>query len=75
MVKNGLPAFAYTSEAFEQLEKDTLFANHWVFVGFTHQLQKVGDVQPIMVAGKPVLWFVALVIQSKRFTTYAGIAA
>jgi len=55
MVKNGLPAFAYTSEAFEQLEKDTLFANHWVFVGFTHQLQKVGDVQPIMVAGKPVL--------------------
>lgn len=52
-VKHGLPAFVYTSEAFREIENDTVFPNHWVFVGFAHELGEIGDVQPITVASKP----------------------
>lgn len=52
-VKHGLPAFAYTSDAFREIENHTVFINHWVFVGFAHELSQIGDVQPITVAGKP----------------------
>ncbi|MDP6960467.1 MAG: Rieske 2Fe-2S domain-containing protein, partial [Dehalococcoidia bacterium] len=53
-VRHGLPASAYTSRRFFQLEETSLFAASWSFVGFAHQLAKVGDVQPLTVAGKPV---------------------
>lgn len=52
-VKHGLPAFVYTSDAFREIENHTIFTNHWVFVGFAHELKEIGDVQPVSVAGKP----------------------
>ena len=52
---HGLPAFAYTSTAFWQRENQTLFPNSWVFVGFAHEIANPGDVQPITVAGSPIL--------------------
>ena len=53
-VRHGLPASAYTSSEFFELEADSLFATSWTFVGFTHQLANMGDVRPLTVAGKPV---------------------
>ena len=53
-VAHGLPGEAYTSEAFLQLEREHLFPNHWVFVGFAHQLGKPGEVRPIQVGGLPL---------------------
>ncbi len=54
-VARGLPPSAYTSEAFLELEKATLFRNAWVFVGFAHELRQPGDAVPVTVAGQPVL--------------------
>ena len=53
-VLHGLPSAAYTSDEFLRLEFQTLFSSHWVFVGFAHDLVKVGDVRPIEVAGLPL---------------------
>ena len=54
-VARGLPAAAYTSEAFFALENRRLFAESWVFAGFAHELARAGDVAPITVAGQPML--------------------
>ena len=54
-VARGLPAAAYTSEAFFALEKERLFSDSWVFAGFAHDLPRAGDVMPVTVAGRPVL--------------------
>jgi choline monooxygenase len=54
VVRHGLPGIAYTSSEFFEIEARGLFAASWSFVGFTHQLANVGDVQPLTVAGKPV---------------------
>jgi len=54
-IANGLPAMAYTDEEFWMRECETIFANNWVFVGFAHELNNIGDVLPISVAGKPIL--------------------
>ena len=54
-VARGLPAAAYTSEAFFALENERLFARSWVFAGFAHELARPGDVVPVTVAGRPVL--------------------
>ena len=54
VVQHGLPGEAYTSDGFLQLERERLFKNNWVFVGFAHKLASVGDVQPIQVAGLPL---------------------
>ncbi len=51
----GLPAEAYTSEAFWQLECNTVLSSTWVCAGFAHELSAAGDVIPVTVAGKPVL--------------------
>lgn len=51
----GLPAIAYTSSDFFQLEQDTLFPNSWVCVGYTHDLPKAGDVKPLDIAGRPIV--------------------
>ena len=50
-----LPNFAYTSKAFLELEQLTLFARNWIFAGRASQLQNVGDVLPVEVAGQDVL--------------------
>ena len=54
-VARGLPAAAYTSEAFFALENRRLFAESWVFAGFAHELVRAGDVAPVTVAGQPML--------------------
>ncbi len=52
---SSLPNSAYTSEDFYKLEQQTVFRNNWVFVGFAHQLESVGDMIPIEVAGQPLV--------------------
>ncbi len=54
-VARGLPASAYTSEAFFALENERIFASSWVFAGFVHELARPGDAVPVTVAGRPVL--------------------
>ena len=54
-VARGLPAAAYTSEAFFALENERIFSESWVFAGFAHELDQAGDVRPVTVAGQPVL--------------------
>ena len=54
-VARGLPAAAYTSEAFFALENERIFAESWVFAGLAHELARPGDAVPVAVAGKPVL--------------------
>ena len=54
-VARGLPAAAYTSEAFFALENERIFQDSWVFAGFAHELAQRGDVAPVAVAGWPVL--------------------
>lgn len=53
--KAGLPAEVYTSPAFFERENRTLFTKHWIFVGYRHELSRVGDAIPITVAGQPIL--------------------
>ena len=52
---NGLPAEAYTDRNFWDKERNTVFTNNWVFVGFAHELRNIGDVIPISVAEIPIL--------------------
>ena len=54
-VARGLPAAAYTSDAFFALENERIFGESWVFAGFAHELARPGDVVPVTVAGQPVL--------------------
>ena len=52
---HGLPAAAYTDDAFWEIECDTMFTQNWVCAGFAHELAEPGDAMPVTVAGKPVL--------------------
>ena len=54
-VARGLPAAAYTSEAFFALENEKIFADSWIFSGLSHEMAQPGDVLPVSVAGRPVL--------------------
>ena len=54
-VLRGLPSIAYTSDEFLGLEYQTLFSRNWVFAGFAHEMVDAGDVQPVEVAGLPLL--------------------
>ncbi len=54
-VARGLPAAAYTSEAFFALENERIFYRSWVFAGFVHELARPGDAVPVTIAGRPVL--------------------
>ncbi|MCY4500567.1 MAG: aromatic ring-hydroxylating dioxygenase subunit alpha [Alphaproteobacteria bacterium] len=54
-VAHGLPAAAYTSEAFFALENERIFTSSWVLAGFKHELARPGDAMPATVAGRPVL--------------------
>lgn len=52
---SGVPNLAYTCEDFYALEQNTVFRNNWVFAGFLHQFEKVGDMRPCEIAGQPVV--------------------
>jgi len=54
-IARGLPAEAYTSDAFLQAEFATLFHDNWICVACAHQLPRAGDVRPVEVAGLPLL--------------------
>jgi choline monooxygenase len=69
-VAHGLPGEAYTSDAFMQIEREQLFANNWVFVGFAHSLASPGDVQPIQVGGLPLF---LLRDQQRRITAFHNV--
>jgi choline monooxygenase len=64
---HGLPSAAYTSADFFRLEQEQLFADNWVFVGYAHQLERSGDVQPIQVAGQPLFLLRDLQKQVRAF--------
>lgn len=53
--KHGLPASAYTDPEFWRVECETIFTQHWIFVGFAHSLANPGDVIPITVANQPLI--------------------
>jgi choline monooxygenase len=52
----GLPAFAYTDEAFAREEYQKLFAGTWMCAGYAHEVAKPGDILPRTVAGVPLLF-------------------
>jgi len=51
----GLPAKSYTDNDFWEKECETVLSNGWLFVGFVNEFKKIGDAQPIFIAGKPIL--------------------
>jgi choline monooxygenase len=53
---SGLPAFAYTSEAFAEAEYRELFARTWMCAGFAHEIAHPGDVLPRTLAAAPILF-------------------
>ena len=46
VVARGLPAAAYTSEAFFALENERIFSDSWVFAGLAHELEVESCVSP-----------------------------
>ncbi len=52
---HGLPADAYRSQEFWDLECDTVLKQNWVCVGFVHELKEVGDVIPVTIAKMPLM--------------------
>ena len=52
---SGLPNLCYTSPDFYRLEQQTVFRSNWVFAAFAHQMEKIGDMLPIEIAGQPVV--------------------
>lgn len=54
-VKSGLPAAAYTSQEFFDLEMKTVFANGWTFVGFAHEVAGPGDIMPSRAGAAPII--------------------
>ena len=69
-VAHGLPGEAYTSDSFMQLEREQLFTNNWIFVGYAHKLVQCGDVQPIQVGGLPLF---LLRDQQKRIVAFHNV--
>ena len=51
----GLPAAAYTSEAFFALEQRTLFPRTWACIGFASDIPEPGDAMPASCAGLPLI--------------------
>ncbi|MBL8698879.1 MAG: aromatic ring-hydroxylating dioxygenase subunit alpha [Alphaproteobacteria bacterium] len=51
----GLPAAAYTSQAFFDLEQQRLFPRTWVGVAFAEEIPQPGDAMPVVVAGVPLI--------------------
>ena len=53
--ETGLPASAYTDEAFFEREQSMLFARSWVCIGTLDDVPDSGDATPVRVAGKELL--------------------
>ena len=51
----GLPARAYTSEEFFQLEQEKYFPRTWMGAAFSCDIPNPGDAMPIMLAGLPLI--------------------
>jgi len=51
----GLPNETFTSQAFFEVEQQTLFTRCWSFAAVASELPEVGDVRPVEVAGQPLL--------------------
>ena len=51
----GLPASIYTDPDFFALEKERLFPNVWVGIGFESDVPNVGDAVPMEVGGSPLI--------------------
>ena len=51
----GLPASIYTSPDFFKLEKERLFPESWVGIGFESDVPEVGDAVPMEVGGLPLV--------------------
>ena len=50
-----LPAFAFTSASFYQLEVDKIFSSNWVALDYVQMLPHKGDIRPVEIAGIPLL--------------------
>ncbi|MEM7114572.1 MAG: aromatic ring-hydroxylating dioxygenase subunit alpha [Chloroflexota bacterium] len=46
---------AYTDETFYRLEQERVFANSWVPIAITSQIQKPGDIKVVEVAGQSII--------------------
>ncbi|MDC0166605.1 aromatic ring-hydroxylating dioxygenase subunit alpha [Gammaproteobacteria bacterium] len=51
----GLPASIYTSPDFFKFEKERLFPESWVGIGFESDVSEVGDAVPMEVGGLPLV--------------------
>ena len=51
----GLPNRAYIDPAFFTYERDHMWANTWVCIGFSNEIPNVGDAKPISLMGLPLL--------------------
>ena len=51
----ALPNVCYTSQRWQALENERLFARSWVVAGFAHEIPQPGDAMPATVAGMPLL--------------------
>jgi len=52
---SGLPSAAYTDPQFLALEEKLLFAPGWIYAGRAAELARPGNIQPVKIAGQPVL--------------------
>ena len=50
-----LPAEAYTTERFLEIERRTLFSSRWICLGLVDDVPEPGDATPLEVAGKSVI--------------------
>lgn len=52
---SALPNVCYTSETWQRLEYERLFARSWFVAGFAHEIPNPGDAMPVDAAGMPLL--------------------
>ena len=67
----GLPAKSYTNESFWKKECNTALSDGWLFIGFSHELRKSGDVIPLFIADKPIL----LVKNNNKITAFHNVCS
>ena len=54
-IMKGLPAGAYTDEAFFKLEQKKVFQANWSLAGFAHEIPQPGDAIPGELGGLPIV--------------------
>lgn len=52
---HGLPGRVYFEPSVYERERHTVFAKHWIGVGFGSDVPNVGDVMPVSVAGRELI--------------------